>query len=149
MSTMIVCCFFSTKSTFFLFGSIVFPLSHMSSIPCLCLSLLLPLVLVARLSRLPLPIPRAPSLPASSFHQPTSGPACPALKKGCCHWEIAHKCPGGLHQLLSYRDVKCFKLLTQMADLDSRTTQLQWCRETLKGSCYLSYSINIQHLFTL
>lgn len=67
---------------------------------------------------------------------PTSGPVSPALKKGCCHREIACKCPGELHRVLSYRDVKCLKPLTQMVEPDSRTTQLQWCCETLKGSCY-------------
>lgn len=64
----------------------------------------------------------------------------PVLRKGCCHWEIACKCPGGLHQLLSYRDVKWFKLLTQMADPDSRATQLQLFHETLKRRCYWSVS---------
>ena len=79
--------------------------------------------------------------PPTRLHPPTHTSLHqyqPALKKGCCHWEIARKCPGGLHQLLSYRDVKCFKLLTQTADPDSRATQPQRCCETLRGSCYLS-----------
>lgn len=56
----------------------------------------------------------------------------PPLNKGCCHREIAGKYPGGMHQLLSYRDVKCFKLLTQTGDPDSRTTRLSRCHEALK-----------------
>lgn len=104
-----------------LFGFVLSFLSQLSSISCLCLDLLLPLV----------PPTRTPHC-----RLPTSGPVSPALKKGCCHREIACKCPGELHRVLSYRDVKCLKPLTQMVEPDSRTTQLQWCCKTLKGSCY-------------
>lgn len=90
----------------FLFGSVVSSLSNMSSISCLCLALLLPLVFEAPLPGNPQPPPHTRI--HTSLHQDE-----PALKKGCCHWEIARKCPGGLHQLLSYRDVKCFKLKWQ------------------------------------
>lgn len=78
-----------------------------------------------------------PCLPPPSFPQPTSGPARPVLKRGCCHWEIARKCPGGLHQLLSYRDVKRFKLFPRFLDPDSRTAQLQWLPWNVKRKLLL------------
>lgn len=126
--TMISCFSQLCHKIYLISASSISPLSHF-----LYVCLLPPLVLLTGPFGSSLPILPNPFAYIRNSH------SNPKMKKECCHREISCKCLGGLHQLLSYRDVKCYRLLTQMADPDSRTTQLQRCFEPIKGSCYKSF----------